>query len=546
MKSNIFIFLLFSVSFSQFSPGDLSDPHAFLSGNQNCDQCHSKGKSVDNDDCTDCHLTIKKSIKNKNGYHGGNNLTDCYICHSDHNGSAFSMIYWEDGQDKFDHSKTGYDLDGKHIGLECEKCHKSEFIREKDVIGWETEIRSSTFLDKTFLGLSPNCLDCHEDVHKSELQDKPNSLFLKPCADCHNTSSWNTASETLDHSKTLFELKKSHKKVKCIQCHFPKDKPEKLDILFSVSFEKGCVDCHKDIHNGVYGENCSKCHDEDDWKKALPFDHNKTDFSLLGKHQQVKCSLCHKSETVINKDMQCNDCHKDIHNGGYGTTCAKCHDETDWKQTKGFNHDVLEFPLTGQHKIVKCEKCHILDKILIKKPFCYDCHIDIHQNQFASNSQLKDCTYCHDTRKWKPSQFSINKHKQTKFPLTGGHLAVPCFLCHSKPIPDSELPVQFSGISQNCQACHEDIHYLQFADESNSTVCQKCHMTSQWRIQAFDHNTTRYKLDGKHQKVDCEKCHKKVIVSSGNIDKNYVRYRPIAHDCKDCHMDEFKKPNGYE
>lgn len=544
MRSNIFVLLLFAVPFAQFSPGELSDPHAFLTGNQNCDKCHSKGKSVDNDDCLDCHLPIKITLKNKSGFHGNENLNDCYICHSDHNGSAFSMVYWEKGQNNFEHFKTGYVLDGKHRGLDCKKCHKSEFIRNKDVITWETANRRSTFLDKTFLGLSIDCFACHEDVHKSELNNKPKSLFLNPCLDCHNTTSWQTASELLDHSKTSYNLEKSHAKVKCIQCHFPKDKPDELDVLFSVSIEKGCIDCHKDIHNGIYGEDCSKCHDEGEWKKTLSFDHNKTNYALLGKHQQVKCSLCHKSETVLKKEMHCNDCHKDIHNGGYGTTCAKCHDETDWKQTKDFNHDVSEFPLTGMHKTVKCEKCHIPDKILVKNPNCFDCHMDIHQNQFTGNSKYQDCSSCHDTRQWKSSQFSINQHKETKFPLTGGHLAVPCFLCHSKPLPDSQLPIRFVGISQDCQSCHEDIHYGQFADDNNSTDCRKCHITSQWQIQAFDHNATRYKLDGKHQKVACKKCHNNVILSTGTIDKNYVRYRPIAHDCKDCHMDEFKKSNG--
>jgi len=49
-------------------------------------------------------------------------------CHSDHNGENFNMIHWNPTPSGFDHTKTGYVLDGKHAGVGCRACHLAQHI----------------------------------------------------------------------------------------------------------------------------------------------------------------------------------------------------------------------------------------------------------------------------------------------------------------------------------------------------------------------------------------------------------------------------------
>ena len=61
-------------------------------------------------------------------------------------------------------------------------------------------------------------------------------------------------------------------------------------------------------------------------------------------------------------ETQCTTCHEDHHKGRFGTTCTTCHNTTDWKdakvEEKGFDHSKTNYPLTGRHQEVACQKCH--------------------------------------------------------------------------------------------------------------------------------------------------------------------------------------------
>jgi hypothetical protein len=86
---------------------------------QNCKDCHlSKvvsgatqqkfsGLSMN---CSACHEDKHFKQFEKNG------LTTCTECHDDENWKA----------SKFDHNKTEFKLDGKHLNVPCVKCHKPQ------------------------------------------------------------------------------------------------------------------------------------------------------------------------------------------------------------------------------------------------------------------------------------------------------------------------------------------------------------------------------------------------------------------------------------
>ena len=54
--------------------------------------------------------------------------------------------------------------------------------------------------------------------------------------------------------------------------------------------------CHEDQHEGKYGLDCSKCHNEESFlsfNDLSSFDHTVADFNLEGKHLGVDCKKCH-------------------------------------------------------------------------------------------------------------------------------------------------------------------------------------------------------------------------------------------------------------
>ena len=588
---------------AQLSPGDLSSAHAHLEGISNCTKCHVLGDKVSNDKCLECHKEIKSRISQKKGYHASAEVSgkDCFTCHSDHHGRAFEIIRFD--IERFDHKLTGYTLTGQHTELECNACHNDNRIDS-----YELKKKKSTFL-----GLNTECISCHKDVHRSTLS--PN------CASCHTTESFAPAT-LFKHEKTAFPLKGKHQAVDCRQCH-------ELTFADGSLFQKfdgvpfaSCADCHIDVHNNKFGPNCKECHTEESFEKFVgknSFNHNQTGFPLKGQHRRIDCASCHQMNGNMEAEnafqdfrgknvSNCVACHEDVHQTRFGNDCRQCHTEESFRQVVNldqFNHDLTDFPLQGKHEIVDCRKCHET-KMTEPVPHqqCIDCHHDFHEGQFVANNIQQDCRNCHSVEGFASSSFTIEKHNEGAFPLTGAHLATPCFSCHLKndewtfrnigracidchtdvhagQLASEYYPGQsctnchtsdswsqvafdhaltgfvlegkhntisctschtseersvgtkkipFAGLTQECTSCHENVHSTQF-EIQGITDCKRCHGFVAWKPSAFNHNTARFVLDGAHQNVACEKCHKTTIVEG----KEMVLYRLEQFECIACH-----------
>ena len=85
--------------------------------------------------------------------------------------------------------------------------------------------------------------------------------------------------------------------------------------------------------------------------------------------------------------------------------------------------------------------------------------------------------------------------------------------------------------------CHNDIHRNQFKQNYNND-CEKCHKTDLFSHVNFDHQNCKFPLDGRHNDLNCNDCHKSEIDSDGS----FIRYSPIENQCSDCHTftDEIK------
>lgn len=545
---------------AQLSPGPLSKAHARLEGPAGCVRCHQVSAGSPGFRCLDCHTEIATRLAQKRGLHpgyiaekGGGNAS-CARCHSEHNGDNFVLIHWDPSPARFDHSKTGFLLDGKHMGLACAKCHTPDKIPAQ-----EKSKLTSTNLSRTFFGLPTNCTGCHEDKHRGQLGSN--------CTQCHNTTDWKTATH-FDHSKTKFALTGLHADVACRKCHTPS--PEGVVKFVGLPFQQ-CDSCHRDPHRGEFQQGCESCHSTTGWKQtrqvARFFDHARTKFSLLGKHADVRCGSCHRAGDFKAPlaFQACADCHKpDPHNGQFakradGGRCESCHTVDGFKQVKFVvaDHSKTAFPLVAKHATVACAKCHTpagkATLFKVKFAACTDCHTDVHAGQFAGAPYRNRCETCHDESGFKGrSLYTLVKHQEAKFVLTGGHIAVPCNECHRAAGPGQPIAYHFKSL--DCTTCHSDPHQGEFAERMRKVSgaagrplgCEACHNTKTWRdLTKFDHGSTRFELIGTHRAVECAGCHR-----PPNMERTllHVNFRQAPQRCEQCHEDphgaQFVKNGG--
>lgn len=469
-------FVVFETSFTQISPGKLSRYHAEIEGMANCTKCHELGESVRASKCLECHRLLKARIDDKKGYHASPEVTGstCVKCHSDHHGLEFELVRWQNTPQEFDHVKTGFKLEGAHAKQDCRACHKLPF--NEAGIASDKHINSA----RTFLGLTSTCTACHQDEHR-----------------------------------------------------------------------------------GALDQTCTKCHTMEAWKSASKYDHASARFLLTGKHGKVECSKCHKSENagtsktiLLTKKVgagsflkykpiefsSCASCHKDVHQNKFGQDCASCHVTTGFSELKSasFDHSKTRYPLVGKHLSVNCAKCHTSGKKTGKMKFdlCLDCHDDQHGGQFASRPDQGECKSCHTLTGWTPASYGIDQHQAGRFPLTGGHLATPCLLCHKQEDKNGRNIAHFVFDKVTCNVCHVDIHNKDADKWMGAKSCDACHKTESWNSVNFDHSLTKFPLAGKHQSKSCRDCH---LIASMPDNKKALKLTGLAINCSGCHNDPHQR-----
>jgi hypothetical protein len=323
----------------------------------------------------------------------------------------------------------------------------------------------------------------------------------------------------------------------CGQCHDP---------THALSAER-CLKCHKPIaqriadkrgvHRAVTGD-CRKCHAEHagadaDLRRidAQNFNHAvETGFAFDGLHAKVAttCAACHKKRTFLDARRACSACHADVHKGTLGPDCTRCHSTTTaFKQTRTqFDHARTRFQLTGAHRSVACEKCHVAGAFRgLHFEACSDCHKVPHRTALGPS-----CTSCHVTDQWKTREFD---HAKSGFLLAGAHVQVACAKCHVTGI-QTALP------HDRCSSCHANVHR-----ESVKEDCRACHTETGFRGAKFDHRLkTGFPLAGKHEGLACQKCHTGISGETVPAARKVLDYRGLKPDCASCHKDQHKGEYG--
>jgi hypothetical protein len=278
--------------------------------------------------CVSCHEDVHES---KFG-------NDCATCHDER---SFTKLI---PKNSFDHQKTDYALEGKHIEVDCKECHQESKIEPIDF---------------------STCTQCHEDYHNGEFLKDGSS---PDCVECHTVSDFAETSFTIEqHNESAFALEGAHLATPCFACHKSDEEWHFINI------GERCIDCHQDVHEGLLDEkfypnkSCDNCHTVNAWNE-VNFDHSQTDFSLEGKHLEQNCNACHlvhgiedEHQLFMGLSQQCKSCHDDKHHGQFEveglTDCARCHAFNNWEATR-FNHDETAFKLEGEHLTAPCAACH--------------------------------------------------------------------------------------------------------------------------------------------------------------------------------------------
>ena len=223
--------------------------------------------------------------------------------------------------------------------------------------------------------------------------------------------------------------------------------------------------------------------------------------------ERAKIQMKDANHSYLGLAKNCASCHEDKHNGRLGANCLQCHNSTDWKDAKNFDHSKTKFALTGAHQQVSCKQCHVPGNdgkpmyVGLKFERCASCHNDPHRGEFRQG-----CESCHSTSTWKRSNFVAEfDHSKTKYPLNGKHLEVSCLACHRGG--DFKTAVAHN----DCRDCHKpDPHNGQFVARADGGRCESCHSVAGFkpaRYTVADHKMTSFELQGRHAELQCAKCH---------------------------------------
>lgn len=379
--------------------------------------------------CTDCHADIHRG-----------QLLDCRQCHS--------FEAWKPAAG-FDHAKTRYPLNGRHVAVGCDKCHAMPAAGPGA---------------RRYRGLEfGQCTACHQDVHRGRLG--------AACNTCHTTAAWGGVPRTsFDHDRTAYPLRGRHRDVACDRCHLP-GKP------LAISHGR-CNDCHADAHRGELAQRgdrgllCDACHDLEGFRPArfAADEHQRTRYPLAGAHLAVACDACHRrapgQKTAVYRltFARCTDCHADPHQGEVAklvqkSGCESCHRLESWRKVS-FDHDTTRFALVGGHAGRTCGDCHrplspgaprVRMRFTNLPLVCTGCHRDVHEGQFATAATTA-CERCHDPGAWKPARFDHNR--DSRYHLDGAHARVACAACHPLETREGRTFVRYKPRGSECRDCH--------------------------------------------------------------------------------------------
>ncbi len=290
---------------------------------------------------------------------------------------------------------------------------------------------------------------------------------------------------------------------------------------------------------------CSACHTDEGWvplRTTLRFEHGaRSGFVLSGAHTQVPCAGCHLDLHFDGPEVKaddCSACHADVHEGRMTQACTTCHTTRSFDQVDGEAvHARTSFPLTGAHRQVTCESCHVDDVGGAFTALPTDC-VACHQPDYSGAQTIDhvsagyptDCTRCHSTLGWGDAPAFDHAAASGGFTLLGAHTGLRCASCHATP---GMAPLFPAATQDDCVACHRADYDREHGGSAFPTTCLSCHTVDTWDDADFDHALTGFQLQGRHANLECAACH-----APGSRDLRFPA--PSGQDdCVVCHQADY-------
>jgi hypothetical protein len=268
---------------------------------QQCSHCHAPMHCIEDNRCQACHIEIARERTEAEGLHSRLPGTDrCQNCHTEHQGREADIT--EFAFANIDHAAlTGYSLQHHQVDFEgellnCEACHRQD----------------------RFIQSSLDCITCHAAENPAYMQEH-RLAYGDGCLQCHDGRG---RMQFFDHNQ-IYPLTGGHAAPECADCH--------LEHRYTDTPVE-CAACHADpeIHLGVFGEDCARCHTINSWQNAKLVEHT---FRLdHGENGRLECETCHIQTYT---DYTCYGCHdhqaaeiEQFHKGQEITTlepCGECH-----------------------------------------------------------------------------------------------------------------------------------------------------------------------------------------------------------------------------
>ena len=362
------------------------------------------------------------------------------------------------------------------------------------------------------------------------------------CSECHAETGWSplASNRTFSHAGTAFPLEGRHQSVGCRDCHTGTSYEELHDFQAA---ETECASCHLDIHDGQLGAECESCHKPTSWTSArTAFNHDETQFLLLGAHKAVDCQSCHDLSDPIslaNVSLDCFGCHESDFisttdpnhvESQFPEDCEMCHDVNSVAWTESdFDHDLTAYPLVGTHEQVLCSSCHTGAGFSAPGLECISCHEDDYLSAVVGHQNAEfstTCTECHAVTQW--SDVTWDHAIEADYPLEGEHISATCLDCHINN--DYE-------VDETCETCHDPREYTNIVDHDAAFEvyddCEECHPGPEgWRPTTWDHNVeTDFTLTGAHVSETCFSCH---------TENEFA----IQSTCYSCHQQDYESTAG--
>ncbi len=267
----------------------------------NCLECHVGG--VYDGTPTDCWSCHEDDYNDAEGHVSQNFPHDCALCHNTSD--------WDEAT--FNHNNTDFPLTGAHVQTNCTQCH----------------------IGGVYNGTPTDCWSCHEDDY-NDAEDHLANNFPHDCAQCHNTTDWDS---DFNHSNTDFPLTGAHVSTACLQCHTNgqfENTPADCWFCHQTDFNNA----NDPDHNEGYPQECLDCHTTSNWNSI--FNHDGQYFPIYSGNHRNEWNLC-------------NECHTT--DGNFATfSCIECHEHSDEGELEDIHdeEDVENYTYTP----TSCYACH--------------------------------------------------------------------------------------------------------------------------------------------------------------------------------------------